>query len=389
MKVAVTTLAFCVAALLALGMVMLYSTSMGMVLRAPGTPQVGTHYLVMQLIWCGLGLGLCLTATALDYRRLKKFAWPLFAVAVVLLVLVLLPLPHGITKRINGTHRWFILPGMRLQPSELGKIALIIALAWYCERSLRVMDTWKRGVLLPGLIIAPVLGLIFVEPDRGTTILMASVSGVMLLIAGVRWKYFVPPVIVGALGFAVAILRDPLRMKRMASWLDLEEHKSGAGYQAYHAMLALGSGGWTGLGLGNGRQKLGFVPEHHTDFIFSIIGEELGLVATILVVVAFLVVVLCGIYIALNARDTFGFLLGSGITFLIGLQAFINIGVVTSALPNKGLPLPFISYGGSNLLAMLTCVGLLFSIARQSGAREAAVLGRPVEADELPALQPT
>jgi cell division protein FtsW len=154
-------------------------------------------------------------------------------------------------------------------------------------------------------------------------------------------------------------------------------------------MLALGSGGWTGLGMCNGRQKLGFVPEHHTDFIFSIIGEELGLVATILVVVAFLVVVLCGIYIALNARDTFGFLLGSGITFLIGLQAFINIGVVTSALPNKGLPLPFISYGGSNLLAMLTCIGLLFSIARQSGAREAAVLGGTVEADELPALQPT
>src|SRR6266480_591834 len=131
-------------------------------------------------------------------------------------------------------------------------------------------------------------------------------------------------------------------------------------------MRALGQGGWFGLGLGNVRQKLGFVPEHHTDFIFSIIGEELGLIATLLVVVAFVVMVICGIYVALNARDTFGFLLGSGLTFLIGLQAFINIGVVTSALPNKGLPLPFISYGGSNLLAMLTCVGLLMSIARQA-----------------------
>jgi cell division protein FtsW len=145
----------------------------------------------------------------------------------------------------------------------------------------------------------------------------------------------------------------------------LEQHKDGVGYQAYEAMIALGSGGWTGLGLGNGRQKLGFVPEHHTDFIFSIIGEELGLVATLLVVVAFVVIVLCGIYIALHAREMFGTMLATGVTLLIGLQAAINIGVVTSALPNKGLPLPFISYGGSNLLAMLTCVGILFSVARR------------------------
>ena len=149
-------------------------------------------------------------------------------------------------------------------------------------------------------------------------------------------------------------------------WLELEQNKEGVGYQAYHAMIALGSGGWNGLGLGNGRQKLGFVPEHHTDFIFSIIGEELGLVATLLVILAFVIIAFCGLYIALRARDTFGTLLATGITLLISLQAAINIGVVTSALPNKGLPLPFISYGGSNLLAMLTCVGILLSIARQA-----------------------
>jgi cell division protein FtsW len=389
MKVAVTTLAFCVAALLALGMVMLYSSSVGMLTRGPGAPQVGTHYLMMQLIWCVLGLGLCLAATALDYRLLKKFAWPLFAVAIVLLVLVLLPLPHGITKKINGAHRWLILPGMRLQPSELGKIALLILLAWYGERYQRQMHTLVRGIVCPAVLIAPVLGLIFVEPDYGSTILLASVGGTMLLIAGVRWKYFVPPIVLGIVALAISIWHDPMRMKRIFSWLDLEAHKSGVGYQAYNAMLALGSGGWSGLGLGNGRQKLGFVPENHTDFIFSIIGEELGLIATLLVVVAFVVIVICGIYIALNARDTFGFLLGSGITFLIGLQAFINIGVVTSALPNKGLPLPFISYGGSNLLAMLACVGLLFGIARQSRAREGGALGAPAETDTLPAPQPT
>jgi len=357
MKVAVTILAFCVTSLLALGLVMLYSSSM---------TQVGAHYLMMQLAWCGLGLILCVSAASLDYQLLKKIAWPLFFFAVILLVLVLLPLPHGITKKINGAHRWFILPGMRLQPSELGKIALILVLAWYGDRFQRRMPTFKWGIVFPAAIIAVMLGVIFVEPDRGTTILLAAVSGSILLLAGVQWKFIIPPVLLAAAGLVVSIIHDPMRMKRIFSWLDLEENKSGVGYQAYQAMIALGSGGWNGLGLGNGRQKLGFVPEHHTDFIFSIIGEELGLVATLLVIVAFVILALCGIYIALHAKDTFGTLLAIGITLLISLQAAINIGVVTSALPNKGLPLPFISYGGSNLLAMLTCIGILFSIARQA-----------------------
>jgi cell division protein FtsW len=357
MRVAVTILAFCVAALLGLGLVMLYSSSM---------TQVGAQYLKSQLIWCGLGLVLCVAAASVDYEVLKKFAWPLFFFSLFLLLLVLLPLPHGLTKKINGAHRWFILPGMRLQPSELGKIALIIALAWYCDRFQRHMATFKWGILFPVGIIAAMLALIFPEPDRGTSILLAAVSGSMLLLAGVRWKFIFPPVLLAAAGLAVSIIHDPMRMRRIFSWWDLEQHKDGVGYQAYEAMIALGAGGWTGLGLGNGRQKLGFVPEHHTDFIFSIIGEELGLVATLLVIVAFVVVVLCGIYIAVHAREMFGTMLASGVTLLIGLQAAINIGVVTSALPNKGLPLPFISYGGSNLLAMLTCVGILFSVARRA-----------------------
>jgi cell division protein FtsW len=354
MKVAVTILAFCVTSLLALGLVMLYSSSM---------TQVGAHYLMMQLIWCVFGFGLCVVAAALDYQLFKKYAWPLFAIAVLLLLLVLVP---HVGRKINGARRWFDLHGIRFQPSELGKIALIIALAWYGDRFQRRMHTFKWGIIFPVIIIAAVLGLVFVEPDRGTTILLAAVSGAVLLLAGVQWKFIIPPVVLAIVGLVVSILHDPMRMKRIFSWLDLEQNKDGVGYQAYQAMIALGSGGWCGLGLGNGRQKLGFVPEHHTDFIFSIIGEELGLVATLLVIVAFVVLALCGLYIALHARDTFGTLLATGITLLISLQAAINIGVVTSALPNKGLPLPFISYGGSNLLAMLTCVGILLSIARQA-----------------------
>jgi cell division protein FtsW len=362
MKLATTTLIFCVTALLSLGMVMLYSSSMA-------DPK--THYLQMQFIWCSAGLVGCGVAAAMDYRVLKKLAWPLFALAVVLLIAVLIP---HIGHRVNGARRWFQLGGskMLVQPSELGKVALIIVLAWYGERYQRQMTSWKKGIAIPCAFIGLMLGLIFVEPDRGTTLLMAGVTGMMLLVAGVRWKFAVPPVIAGLVGLGISLLHDPMRTKRIFAWLYLEDYKTGIGYQAYQARLALGAGGWTGLGLGNSREKLGFLPEHNTDFIFSIIGEELGVVATLLVVLAFVVLMICGIYIAYRASDSFGLLLGAGVTFLIGLQAFINIGVVTSALPNKGLPLPFISYGGSNLVVMLTAVGLLLSISRRARVSSAA-----------------
>jgi cell division protein FtsW len=175
-----------------------------------------------------------------------------------------------------------------------------------------------------------------------------------------------------------------MRSERIYSWLHVEETRKEKGLQAWESMVALGSGGITGKGLGNGRQKLGFVPEHHTDFILSIIGEELGMVGTLSIILVFVLLVLSGLYISFNASDQFGLLLGTGITFLIGLQAFINIGVVTSALPNKGLPLPFISYGGSNLLMMLASIGLLLSIARHA---RIVVPSRNVDADDIAALK--
>lgn len=355
MKFAITLLVSCVAALLALGMVMLYSSSM---------TQAGAHYLVMQLLWCGLGIVSCVIATSVDYALLRRFAWPILGLAAVLLVLVFVP--HIGAGEKGGANRWLVIGPLRMQPSEPAKLALIIVMAWYGERYLRQMGEWKRGMLFPALIIGPVLALIYIEPDRGSTLLAMAVLSAMLLIAGVRWRYFIVAAVLGASLMAFSFWHDPMRSARIYSWLHLEETKLDKGHQAYQSMIALGSGGWTGLGLGNGRQKLGFVPEHHTDFIFSIIGEELGLIGTLGVVLAFVAIVLSGIYIALRARDGFGMLLGCGVTFLIGFQAFINIGVVTSALPNKGLPLPFISYGGSNLLMMLTCVGILLSIARHA-----------------------
>jgi cell division protein FtsW len=358
MRVAVTTLAFCVAALLALGLVMLYSSSM---------VEAGAHDLMMQLVWCAAGLVLCVTATVLDYQWLKKTGWPVYFFALVLLGLVFVP---HIGHASHGAHRWIQKSGFSFQPSEFAKVALVIALAGYCDRFQRQMNTFKRGILFPGALIVMVLGLIFVEPDRGQTILLAAVSGAMLLLAGVRWLHVLIPAAAGTAGLAFSLLHDSMRQGRISAWLHPDAHAGGAALQAQQAMYGLGAGGWTGVGLGNGVQKFGWLPEIHTDFIFANIGEELGLIATLLVIVAFVVVVLCGFYIALNARDTFGTLLAAGVTLLIGLQAAINIGVVTSALPNKGLPLPFISYGGSNLIAMLACVGILFSVARQAHKRE-------------------
>ncbi len=367
MKVAVTTLAFCVASLLALGMVMLYSSSMA---------QAGADLLTKQLIWCVLAVTACVAATLVDYRLLKRIWWVPLCMAVLMLALVL---SRHLGTEAHGARRWFKFGGLNFQPSEFAKLALLVALAWYGEHFQRQMPQLKRGLISPGLLIGLTVGLIFKEPDVGNALVLASVSGIILLIAGIRLRYFLPPVLAAALGVGVFIYYNPVRSNRIHSWLHVEETKQGTGQQAYQAMVALGSGGLTGKGLGDSRQKLGFIPLQFSDFIFSIIGEELGLVATLLVIAAFMAIVACGIYIAVHAADTFGLLLGAGITFLIGLQAFVNIGVVTGALPNKGLPLPFISHGGSNLMLMLTCVGLLLSIARQSRETEAGLRDIPKE----------
>lgn len=346
------------------------------------TGQTGAKYLVMQPIWCGIGLVGCWLMAASDYRWFKKFAWlswVLLAAAVLLLALVLMP---GMGIKVKGATRWLGVGPFRMQPSELAKIALVVLLAWYGDRYQRQMRNFFRGLVIPGSLVAVVVGLIFLEPDVGTALLVAVASALILLIAGIRLRYFLPPVTVAIVALGLYLWHDPMRSERIYSWLHLEETKLDKGMQTYQAMVALGSGGMTGVGLGDGRQKLGFVPEHHTDFIFSVIGEELGLVATLLVLLTFMAILICGVYIAWNSPDTFGMLLGSGLTFLIALQAIINIGVVTGSLPNKGLSLPFISSGGSNLVIMLACVGLLINIGRHASDPD-AVLSRALAPDGL------
>jgi cell division protein FtsW len=332
---------------------------------------VGSDFLRSQMVWGVFGLAGCAVAAAVDYRIWKKFAPWILAFSVVLLVLVFVPhIGWAATAGRNsggasGAHRWISIWRLpHFQPSELAKLAVIFFLAAYVDRFQRHMGAFKQGLLIPVGILCIPLALVFVEPDRGCAILLAAVAGSMLVVAGVRLLYFALPVLLAAGGLAVSLLHDPMRLKRILAWLHPELTKDGAGYQAYQAMIAFGSGGWTGLGLGNSRQKLGFIPEHHTDFIFAIIGEELGLVTTLAVVAFFLALMFCGISIARRASDPFGRLLAAGITFMITFQAFINMGVASSLLPCKGMPLPFISYGGSNLLLMLVCVGLLLSVSR-------------------------
>jgi cell division protein FtsW len=369
-KLITTLTIFCVGTLLALGLVMLYSA--GLVKTAN---HQGPHFLILQLVWAVAGVILAGCVVAFfDYRWLKPVSWPMLTLSVVLLASVLAG------AKTNGARRWFHYGPVNFQPSELGKLAVIVWLAYYGDRFKHRMRSFWFGLAQPALVLGIVLALIFIEPDRGTTILLVTVGGMMLVLAGTRLDFIVPPLLTGGVALAYALWHDPVRHRRLLSWLDPQNHREDSGYQVWRSIVGIGSGGVEGIGLGNGREKA-LIPEHHTDFIFSIIGEELGLIATLATLAIFLILVLCGTQIARRAEDTFGFLLASGITFLIGLQAAINIGVVTGALPNKGLPLPFVSYGGSNLLLMLICVGLLLSVAR-CARQPSAEIAEPEELSE-------
>jgi cell division protein FtsW len=355
---------------MALGMVMLYSAAM---------VQKGAHFMLMQAMWGGFGLIACAFMASIDYRRWKsKALWRNLSVYsfVIVAILVIVTLKIGVVR--NYSRRWLVYGPMSFQPSEAAKLALILFLAWYAERYQRFMGTFSRGIALPLALTGLVLVPIFVEPDRGTTMLLGLLACLMLALGGARWWHIVLPALCGALFLVYSISHDSLRSDRVRAWRDPEKYATTIAYQQWQSILAIGHGGTEGLGLGNGRGKMGFLPENQTDFIYSVVAEELGLYASLAVVFGFGVFVLCGMYIAWNAENLFGFLIASGITFLIGMQSFINMAVVTNLIPNKGMALPFMSYGGSNLLMTLTMVGLLLSVAwhRESPARE-------LDADDL------
>ena len=319
-------------------------------------------FIKQQFVGLGVGFVACVVAANLDYHFWRKW-WPwLFGLSLVLLALCFVP---GIGKEVGGSKRWLNLRVANFQPSELAKLATIAAIAWWYSREDVDVRELLKGFIIPGAIAVIPLLLIAPEVDMGCTALIGATTLSMMFLAGARLLYLIP-VIAGGLGGGLWVATHMHeRLGRLLAFLDLEKHRLGAGLQQYQALIAFGSGGVEGLGLGNSRQKLAYLPEAHTDFIFSIIGEELGLRCTLLMVFCYVLIILCGVLISMNARDRFGSLLGYGIVVVIALQAAVNIGVNTALLPNKGLPLPFVSYGGSNLAFCLLCVGILINIYRQ------------------------
>ena len=315
-----------------------------------------------QAMWLGIGLIFCVGAAMVDYHFWQKI-WPyLFVVAAVLLVICF------VFPKINGSHRWIRFGSLSFQPSEVGKIAAIVFLAAWYHRHAEQSREFLKGIVFPLGIVGILMGLIAPEVDLGTTAIIGGTAFIMLFVAGANLVYLLPLPVFGVAGILYVAIHIPERLKRLGAFLDLENHKEGGGYQQWNGLIALGSGGIDGLGLGNGRQKFMYLPEAHTDFIFPTIGEELGLVFTLLIVFCYVLMIICGMAIALNARDRFGTLVGVGITSMLALQAAMNIGVTTAVLPNKGIPLPFISYGGSNLLFCLLGIGILLNVYRNGGS---------------------
>jgi cell division protein FtsW len=347
-----------VLALLVIGIVMLFSTS------AYARDSHGDVYFFIkrQAVWVGIGLVGCIFAALMNYQFWQKTWWIWFGLALGALALCYIP---HIGMRINGSRRWVGYGPITFQPSELAKIAIIFFLAAWFARSEKPEGNLLWEFILPLAIISLPAALVLGEVDLGTTALIGAMTFVVMFVAGTNPLWLGGLAFAGLGGLLIVATQISERMGRLSAFLHPQNYKDDAGLQQMQALIAWGSGGMDGLGLGNGRQKMLYLPYAHTDFIFPIIGEELGLRFSLLVVFLFIVIIVCGIMIALHARDRFGLLLGCGIISLLALQAAVNIGVTTSLLPNKGLPLPFISYGGSNLAACLFGIGLLLNIYRQ------------------------
>ena len=375
-------LMFVTLALVAFGLVMVYSATSATAALGDGNPM---QYLQRQAVYALLGVVLMAIASRFDYHRLRYLAPPLLLTALALCVAVLVIAPE-----INGARRWLILGPASFQPSELAKIALCLFAAVYLARR-RAPRTIGELVKPLGLLTIVFAGLILLEPDLGTTITLCGMMFAMLVVAGVPVRLLTVAALFATVAGIVAIWAEPYRRARFFSFLDPWSDAQGSGFQIVQAMIGIGSGGFTGAGLGEGVQKVLYLPEAHTDMIFAVVGEELGLVGSVLVIGAFALFALAGFRIALRCRDPFGKLLAAGITALVCGQAAVNLAAVLGIAPLTGIPLPFVSYGGSSLVVLLAGVGVLLNIAvnedvvrarvpdrsgRNSGARQARARGR-------------
>jgi cell division protein FtsW len=330
--------------------------------QAASTGQDMLFYLKRQALWAGLALGALAVGMRLSYWRMRPWWLALTVVSAVLLIIVLIP---GIGIQVNGARRWLGAGQARFQPSELAKIALVIFLANYGATRRAAIKDPVHG-LGPALGVMGLLGALVAHEDLGTAVSMLFTGLLMIHMAGARKRHLAVLALAGALFFGVFVLHKQYRRERITAFVNPFSDKSyhGAGYQPTHSLIALGSGGWSGSGIGLGRQKFLYLPAEHTDYIFATIGEEMGLLGTLGVLAAFILLVIRGLTIAHRTRDRFGSLLAAGLTCMLGVQALMNIAVVTSSVPATGVPLPFISYGGSSLLFATLAVGMILNVSQ-------------------------
>lgn len=346
-----------VVSLTCFGVVMVYSASSVM---AAKKFHDGFYFLKRQSLFALLGFAAMGVAMHIDYHVWKKAAVPLFLACFFMLLLVFLP---GIGGTAKGAARWIRLPGFNFQPSELAKVALILYMAYSLDKRREKLKQFMSGFFPYLLILGVFIAVLLAQHDMGAALTMLAVAIVMLFAAGTRVQYILGMGIVALPGVCLLIMTQAYRMRRITAFFDPWQDPTDAGFQIIQSWLALGTGGIIGQGLGEGKQKLFYLPEAHTDFILSVCGEELGFVGVVVIAALFLLLVQRSIMVAIAAEDDFGRFLAFGIAILIGLEAFVNMAVVTGMLPTKGIALPFLSYGGSSLIISLSAIGVLLNVS--------------------------
>jgi cell division protein FtsW len=344
----------CAVGLTILGLTILFSASAGFA-------QGPYFYLKKQLIGVALAFTVCWIVSRVNLDVARRYVWVVAGVTLVLLILVLIP---QIGIDVKGSRRWLGIGPVRMQVSEFAKLSMVFCLAHYLAVTQSRLGDLKRGYLIPIGIVLGFAGLIILEPDFGTAALVVAVGVLMLFLAGAKWRYLLPTIAAVVLGLVVMVIHNPNRLRRITAFLDVEANKQGGTYQLYQAMAAFAAGGTDGVGLGQGRQQLNYLPEAHTDFILAVVAEELGLWFTMGIVVVFTIIFIAGIVHLRRAPNLFQFLLVAGCLLLICLQAIINLGVVTGIFPTKGMSLPFLSAGLSNLLLMAMLIGIFINTQR-------------------------
>lgn len=342
-----------------LGLIMVFSASAVMAGEKFGSPYT---FLLRQLLWAVAGVGAMVICMNIDYRKWKNqtLVYALVGVTLALLIAVFF------LDRSHNTHRWIKFGPFSFQPSELAKPSIILFLAFWLETRLKQISDWKHTLLPAALVTLMLTGLIVKQPDLGTGIACVAISMSMLFVAGMEVKYIGYAILASILPLYWLLFRVAFRRKRMLAFMDPNADPLGTGFHMIQSLIAVSTGGITGQGLMEGKQKLFYLPEPHTDFIFAVTSEELGLVGSVIIVLLFTIFLYRGIRAAVLTEDTFGRLLATGITSMVVVQAFFNVSVVLGLLPTKGIPLPFISYGGSSLFITLASVGVLLNITQQA-----------------------